>query len=277
MAIFQDTRELPRHLEPAPGMTKVKGWKKNALAVMGYKDTGERNAWGKAKSFLPNIGVASNLIGRNVAKKLTKGTDANTVMKETDDEWMSAGLSKGKFLYEVAKLGLTLGVGGGIGAAKKAGSSMIEGGGIGGGRDIATSTAGSNLTKMLDSEGTDLAKQTLDLGADNILGNKSNSELINSIGNDENDDGTLNMDKYKERGFSFNELNNEDKKLMKKAKRQKRLGQASNLLDKIPLAGGVASSGLELVAAQKNYTQAAEDEVEKLENQKLAQSRFNLL
>jgi hypothetical protein len=264
MAIFEDNRELARQ-ERFVGMDKVDGWKKTALAVMGYKDTGEKNWWGKT-------GLPGGL-SRGISKSLAKGTDTAEVFKETDDEYAAAQMAKAKFGFEAAKAVVGLG---GIGGGSNAGN-MIEGGGIGGGKDIASSTAGNNLTKEIAKQGTQKEIDSFDNNVNNLLKGKTDSEVVNGLGGTENPDGTLNMEKYKERGFSFDELDEEDKKLMREAKRKERLGQASNLLDKIPLVGDAASAGLDLIAANRNVTLESENEARKYLTKTAKDPQFNLL
>tara|TARA_R100000742_G_C4279640_1_gene104909 strand:+ start:3950 stop:4750 length:801 start_codon:yes stop_codon:yes gene_type:complete len=266
MAIFEDNRELARQ-ERFVGMDKVDGWKKTALAVMGYKDTGEKNWWGKT-------GLPGGL-SRGISKSLAKGTDTAEVFKETDDEYAAAQMAKAKFGFETAKAVVGLG---GIGGGSNAGN-MIEGGGIGGGKDIATSTAGNNLTKVLEEQSTRVARDKSDSDVNSIIGNKSDSELIKSVGKE---DREYFIDSSGRKIYKNNEgeeldLTPEGVKARKEAKRQERLGQASNLLDKIPLVGDAASAGLDLIAANRNVTLESEKEARKYLTKTAKDPQFNLL
>lgn len=288
MAIFEDNRELSRQ-ERYIGMDKVKGFKKGALALMGYKDTGERNAWGRT-GIAGTLGMATVGGSRLLAKSLAKGSDAHQVMKETDDEYLSAGLAKGKFMYEsgklVAKL-IAMGAGGAGGVAGGVGGEVGNtvatpdlattgiGDAVGGidtvaskgsglvseGSNISTSTAGENLSKQVSSMGTQIAKDKSISEAEKIIGNKTDRELLEGM-----DENALSEDEEK--------LTEEEAKKLKKEENKKK---RNKMLSKVPLIGGVASSGLELIAAQKNYTQEAKKEAQVFKEMTAKDSRFNLL
>ena len=264
MAIFEDNTELSRQ-ERYIGMDKVKGLKKGALAVMGYKDTGERNAFGRTG--IP--GTLFNGFDRLAAKGLTKGTDANKVLKKTDDEYISTALSKGKFLYESGKLAATLiaGGAGGGGEVAKAGmgnTTTTASTTIGVGSDIATSTAGKNLTNQIANQSIEIAKDNSISAAEEIIGTKTDGELLAGMGED-----AISKEGKK--------LTLEEIEAAKKLKKEEQFKKATNMLDKVPLIGGVASSGLELIAAQKNYTQEAKKEAQVFKEMTAKDSRFNLL
>ena len=299
MAIFQDNRELSKQ-ERFIGMDKVKGFKKSALSVMGYKDTGERNAWGKTG--IP--GMMGMGFGRLAAKGLTKGTDANKVMKKTDDEWLSTGIAKGKFIYESGKLAAKLiagGMGGGAGGeVAKArmgntattatttsgiGSDIVgsEGGNLGNdllGSDIATSTAGENLTNQIANQSIEKAKNESFSDAEKIAKNKTDGELLSSIGDSEDEymiDSSGNKVLKKDSTVDVEDQTLEEIEAAKKLKKEEQYKKTTKMLDKVPLIGGVASSGLELIAAQKNYTQEAKKEAQVFKEMTAKDSRFNLL
>jgi len=274
MAIFQDNRELSKQ-ERFIGMDKVKGFKKGALAVMGYKDTGERNAWGRTG--IPGMmGMATVGGSRQLAKGLAKGTDANKVMKKTDDEWLSAGVAKGKFMYESGKLAATLIAGGAggdmVGKTTKPNLATTEIGEAATtvsttsevGSDIATSTAGENLMKEVDGQNLQTAKDNSISAAEEIIGTKTDGELLAGM-----DEGAISKEGKK--------LTLEEIEAAKKLKKEEQFKKATNMLDKVPLIGGVASSGLELIAAQKNYTQEAKKEAQVFKEMTAKDSRFNLL
>jgi hypothetical protein len=78
MAIFTENEELQRQGTRVP-MDKVgRGSGRGRLKLLGYKDTGEFNKWGKFLSSIPIPGVstARNLAARNISK----GTDTNKVL-----------------------------------------------------------------------------------------------------------------------------------------------------------------------------------------------------
>tara|TARA_B100000768_G_C11250705_1_gene363986 strand:- start:74 stop:940 length:867 start_codon:yes stop_codon:yes gene_type:complete len=288
MAIFEDNRELSTQKKHV-GMDKVKGFKKTLLSVMGYKDTGERNAWGRT-GIAGTLGMATAGGSRLLAKGLAKGSDAHQVMKETDDEYLSAGLAKGKFLYESGKAVASLIVPGAEGAEGAEG--LMKGGKTSTTPDLATtpinktsniadSTAGQNLANMITQQSNQDTQDVVSSNVDSIIGKKSDSELLKSMGDNYmlDDSG----EKIYKDGFGgiVEDMTQEeyDAKTLadKQAKRKKQQEQTSNLLDKIPVIGGVASSGLELVAAQKNYTQEAEKEAMKFKRKTASETAFNLL
>ncbi len=283
MAIFEDTRELSRQQRHV-GMDKVTGWKKTALAMMGYKDTGEKNWFGKT-------GIPNSLTTRFLSNQLSKGSDAEKVLKETNDEWAAAELAKLKFAGEVAAVvagaSAAAGAGGAGGsaaagkAASQSGNAIFSGAtppinatGQGGNVDIASSTSGLNLQKRLDSEETGIAKEGLDISVDNIIGNKSDRELLNSVGKDYMIDSSGN--KVYKKNFDdeiVDDLTDEEIKARKKAKRQERLEKTVDLLGNTPLLG----SGLDLVAKNRATTLAAEQEADIYKNKVASESQFNLL
>ena len=299
MAIFEDNRELSRQ-ERYIGMDKVKGFKKGALALMGYKDTGERNALGKT-------GLFGNPLGRLGAKSLAKGSDAHQVMKETDDEYLSAGLAKAKFMYESGKLaakliaGGTGGVGGtgkvggevggatpdlattGIGDAANMSGDIVSSGGSNlasdvVGSNISTSTAGEALTKQLARQNIPKAIEESNSNADLITGNKTDSELVNGMGKDDYIiDSSGNKILNKDSDVDVEDQSLEEIEEAEKLKKEENKKKRNKMLSKVPLIGGVASSGLELIAAQKNYTQEAKKEAQVFKEMTAKDSQFNLL
>ena len=286
MAIFDDTRELSRQ-ERYVGMDKVTGWKKAALAMMGYKDTGEKNWFGKT-------GIANSPSTRFLSKQLSKGTDTQKVFKETDDEWAAAELAKLKFAAEVAAVvagGAAAGsAGAATGAKVTAGTKMgtkIPSGATppinptsqSGNFDIASSTAGQNLTKEVSKQKTQGAIESSNANVNKLL-EKTDAELVEGLGETENPDGTLNMEEYKKRGIDWDKLSDEEKELLKKvekqkkkAKREEALGKAADLLDNVPVIG----SGLDMVAKNRAATLAAEQEAEKYLKKTAKDTQFNLL
>jgi len=111
MALFTNTSELDRQgVYSAP--SKVDGPKKAMLAALGYKDTGESNQWGKVLNVLPGVGA----IGRNAAAGgLSKGTDANSVVKGQRAEAFNDSMAGLQLGFEVAKLAAGIGNAGGVG------------------------------------------------------------------------------------------------------------------------------------------------------------------
>ena len=295
MAIFEDTRELSRQ-ERYVGMDKGKGWRKTALAFMGYKDTGEKNWFGKT-------GIPSSVTTRFLSNQLSKGSDAEKVFKETNDEWAAAELAKLKFAAEVAAVvvgGAAAAGAGGAGGSAAAGKAAVAGKaasqsgnaipsgatppinatGQGGNVDIASSTAGQNLTNEVSKQKTQQEIGNTDGNVNKLLEGKTDAELIEGLGETENPDGTLNMEEYKKRGIDWDKLSDEEKELLKKVEKQKkkqknqeRLEKTADLLNNVPLVG----SGLDLVAKNRAVTKAAEEEAKIYKMKTAKDTQFNLL
>lgn len=311
MAIFEDNRELSTQKRYV-GMDRMKGGNKMLAAAMGYKDTGEKNLWGKMYGpQLTALALGGGMAGfaiadvgsRLVAKQASKGSDAEDVFDETSDEWRAQTIAKAKFGYEATMLGAkavsgTMGDGGGLDTSGMSGGSSpsLSTGGIvadnvakGGTNNIADSDAGKNLTTKVEADGTASAKDVLDSAVSGIdNGTMSDTELLKNVGKQsldyykdgtmENADGTLDMSQYEERGFeNWDELTDEQKKLLKEQKRLKKIEKTANLLDQIPEAGKTLSTGLELVAANRNLNQATKREVEKHMKKTANDPQFNLL
>lgn len=197
MAIFEDTRELSRQQRHV-GMDKMKGGRKVLAATMGYKDTGEKNWWGKIGGMETIGAVGGFIIGgpagavvgqqamdatsRLVATQASKGSDANQVFKETHDEWGAAALSKLKFGGEAASMALNLpGSKGGEGAKK----AFLASTGAPTDGDIASSTAGQNLTNEISKQGTQQAIDSTNSNVNNLLKGKTDSQLLNEFGEED--------------------------------------------------------------------------------------------
>jgi hypothetical protein len=291
MAIFQDTRELSRQ-KTHVGMDKMKGGRKVLAAAMGYKDTGEKNWWGRVGGPETIGAVGGFIIGgpagavvgqqamdaatRVVATQASKGSDANKVFKETHDEWGAAALAKLKFGTEV----VSLTSGGKAGKSSKGGKAPTGG-------DIASSTAGKNLANLADKQGT---QQTMDSAASNVdkmLKGKTDSEVVNEVGEDleeldfikTDDKGEYILHEDGTKTYT-DDLMEQDKRILKqkerrkrKEKRQEQLEETVDLLGNTPLLG----SGLDVVAKNRATTLAAEQEADIWKNKTAAEAQFNLL
>ena len=301
MAIFEDNRELYTQKRYV-GMDRIKGGNKTLAAAMGYKDTGEKNLWGKLYGpQLTALALGGGMAGfaiadvgsRLVAKQASKGSDAEDVFDETSDEWRAQTVAKAKFGYEATMLAAkavsgTMGDGGGLDTSGMSGNNQpsLSTTGI---NNIADSDAGKNLTTKVEADGTASAKDILDSAVSGIdNGTMSDAELLKNVGKQsldyykdgtmENADGTLDMSQYEERGFeNWDELTDEQKKLLKEQKRLKKIEKTANLLDQIPEAGKTMSTGLELVAANRNLNQATKREVGKHMKKTANDPQFNLL
>ncbi len=291
MAIFEDTRELSRQQRHV-GMDKMKGGRRALAATMGYKDTGEKNWWGKIGGPEAIGAVGGFLIGgpagavvgqqamdatsRLVATQASKGSDANQVFKETHDEWGAAALSKLKFGAEVVSLA------GGAKAGK-----LPQGGKAPTGGDIASSTAGKNLTNEIAKQGTQDTIDSTTTNVDKMLEGKTDAEVLNEVGEDleeldfikTDDKGEYILHEDGTKTYT-NDLMEQDKRILKqkerrrrKEKRQEGLEKTVDLLGNTPLLG----SGLDVVAKNRATTLAAEQEADIYKNKAASESQFNLL
>ena len=118
--------------------------------------------------------------------------------------------------------------------------------------------------KEVDGQNLQTAKDNSISAAEEIIGTKTDGELLAGM-----DEDAISKEGKK--------LTLEEVEAAKKLKKEKQFKKATNMLDKVPLIGGVASSGLELIAAQKNYTQEAKKEAQVFKEMTAKDSRFNLL
>lgn len=121
MAIFTDTRELNRQAS-TDHLDRVKGLDKTALAVLGYKDDGTRNAWGKINPMIGGIGtnkLAQTVIGKNSET----GTDTLAALKGTEKEAINNTLNKAALAATI----MSAGTGAPIMGAISKGLGMITG------------------------------------------------------------------------------------------------------------------------------------------------------
>jgi len=122
MAIFTDTRELNRQAS-TDHLDRVKGLDKTALAVLGYKDDGTRNAWGKINPMIGGIGtnkLAQTVIGKNSET----GTDTLAALKGTEKEAINNTLNKAALAATI----MSAGTGAPIMGAISKGLGMATGG-----------------------------------------------------------------------------------------------------------------------------------------------------
>lgn len=114
MALFSQNEELSRQGQRIP-FERVQGLNKGLMSVLGYQDTGELNKWGKV------IG-GGGIMGNIYARGLSKGTDANTVIRQGTDEALNQTLQTAALGINIAK---AAGGGGSFGAAS-AGSGLLS-------------------------------------------------------------------------------------------------------------------------------------------------------
>jgi hypothetical protein len=182
MAIFTSTSELEQQKQHR-NFKKQTGWKAGAMAMMGHKATGEKNAFGKYLGGSPLMTLGAGI--------MSKDSDAEEVMKSQQAAEISHQIGVAKFVGEIYGAGAASGAvsgaggassgGGGLfgkagtmgkgagGGATKAGAFLSQAGGgssqtVGGGgssmfkegtkaSDIANSEAGKSLTNKLSEQG----------------------------------------------------------------------------------------------------------------------------
>ena len=174
MAVFTENSDLSRQAQSVY-REGLKGKKKLIMNALGYNKHGERSKFGKV---MPLLSFGGDMGARLLANKVSKGTHAEDMIKETNQEYWAAKGSQLKFTMEAAKLALGGGAGGGeigkIGniASKIGGKSggkigsianTIQGGGsmstatppISG--DVANSVIGNNDVSSVLSGGSDIS------------------------------------------------------------------------------------------------------------------------
>jgi hypothetical protein len=182
MALFTSTSELEQQ-KLHKNFKKQTGWKAGAMAMMGHKATGEKNAFGKYLGGSPLMTLGAGI--------MSKDSDAEEVMKSQQAAEISHQIGVAKFVGEIYGAGAASGAvsgaggassgGGGLfgkagtmgkgagGGATKAGAFLSQAGGgssqtVGGGgssmfkegtkaSDIANSEAGKSLTNKLSEQG----------------------------------------------------------------------------------------------------------------------------
>lgn len=243
MAIFNYNEELDQKgSRIAPN--KVKGFNKAALAVLGYKDTGERNTWGNIKSVLPNpVGTVAS---HQMARAFSKGTDTRKVLDETQDENFGMALAQGKTAFQIGKLALgggIPGVGGasGVAAAGTGTGSQIAQMGSGG----ATGGLGSNLSSLGASGNTETLSK---------LGKKP-SEYVQSLMNDQENQFIKDDLMKKAEDTDVTDLLGEEETTDEglSGKGGKFMGALTKGNDLLNQAAPVLQAGLEQYAATKAY------------------------
>ncbi len=200
MAIFTSTSELEQQKQHR-NFKKQTGWKAGAMAMMGHKATGEKNAFGKYLGGSPLMTLGAGI--------MSKDSDAEEVMKSQQAAEISHQIGVAKFVGEIygagAASGATSGAssGGGVasgggglfgkagtmgkgagGGATKAGAFISQVGGgasqtVGGGSsmfkegtkasDIANSKGGKALTNKLSEQGKQSVIDEMNASSDDIL------------------------------------------------------------------------------------------------------------
>ena len=133
------------------------GAEKARLALLGYKASGEQNAFGKVMSWMGPLGLAQNVMARNYTKKIG-ATDAwENVKEDTDNRVKKLGIQAGAALMAAGGIVAAPALAGAAGAgaagagaagatATAAGSTAALGGvagAAGGASAAATAAAGA--------------------------------------------------------------------------------------------------------------------------------------
>ncbi len=189
MAIFTDTRELNRQAS-TDHLDRVKGLDKTALAVLGYKDDGTRNAWGKINPMIGGIGtnkLAQTVIGKNSET----GTDTLAALKGTEKEAINNTLNKAALAATI----MSAGTGAPIMGAISKGLGMATGGSGKSDlfKDVSNMAKKEESMEALDSVNLDggYSEQTIDgvtttmvdgVPVDVVGGTDAGGELKNVLG-----------------------------------------------------------------------------------------------
>jgi len=275
MAIFNDTRELStqkRHV----GMNRMTGFRKQVAALAGYKDDGTKNWWGKigGTKYL-GTGIVGESIQRGVGQWASKGSDANQVFKETNDEFFQSKLAEVNMNLEGAKL-----------AAKIAGG-VPEGGDVAGGNvgtgDVSTMSDGAeggsgigtegmsgsessisteNLNNYLGKKGRDLIEDQINKTSEKLSGNKTDKELVKDLTEEEEEDGVTDVD---------------EEALKKKNKFTKSNEKFKKFTDKIPAAGKFLSTMSQYRTSYLNLENEADRISSNLKRKTAKENEFNYL
>tara|TARA_R110000772_G_scaffold87011_4_gene181685 strand:- start:1445 stop:2248 length:804 start_codon:yes stop_codon:yes gene_type:complete len=257
MALFTDTRELDRQgsIKPFRGVT---GFKKTALAALGYNPDGTRNWWGKTVMNNPGSHYASKHIAG-------KESDTGKVIDSSETEsWQAFGAT--------AKMALnliTLGGASGATAGASAAGTAAAGGGTAAGTTAATSaatTAGTTAAKTGTQAMAAASEQTAkDASMDALNSNYSEQTIdgvtTTSVGDfDLNEDEMLEWQQYLEKNpeATMEEFQAEQG-LTKEAKQA---ANAAKMTKAIPIIGDAAN----MVA-----TRAAESSQLKKEKKRLSE------
>jgi hypothetical protein len=146
MAIFTRRSELAQQKKHKNYSKATGSMRTSAMALAGYKDTGEKNLWGKINP----IGTPGNLI----AGKLASGTDAGEVINSQRSDEIAGDLATAKLAVSIAGVANPGGATGGGGMFGKAGT---KGMGAGGGATKAgafISQAGGGTSETIANGGS---------------------------------------------------------------------------------------------------------------------------
>lgn len=287
MAIYQDESELSTQASRVQ-FRPMTGFKKGLAGVFGYNSKGERSGFGK---FMDAIKPMDYSLGsRFVAKKAASGTDAETVMDETYDEYKTSKLASANLAKDVALAVTSAGAGGG----SMGSSGSVQAGSGAGMQSTASAEAVRPGLSTMGGEGflgpagdaarggtgllSDTEQSVVDMRegarqADTtarIESDINNTDISEIIGNEDGMGRLSNSDSWKkEMGVDTDNLEDlgklkkeVDKKEEEDSKSKKKTEK--DLLSMIGTGGKLADSTIKRYAASSAYHKAGEDEVKNL-------------
>lgn len=183
MALFTDTRELDRQgrnrrFEP------VKGWRKTALSVLGYKSDGTKNAFGKT------LGTGNVLTDHYIPKWIAgKDSDTGQVIDSGEGEEWNKQIATAKLAAEIITFGAASGAGSAAGAAgaSTAGTAGATAGATAG-TAAGTSTASAVGTTGAATAGGNAGQAMMSQASENAA-KKSSMDALNSGYSEQTIDG----------------------------------------------------------------------------------------
>jgi len=134
MAVFTSTQELDQQAQHK-NFQKQTGWKKTAMMLSGYKDTGEKNTFGRFAGGSPMMTIGGNVF--------SKGSSAEEVVKSQRSKEIGHQIGVAKFVGSI----MTAGAGGAAGGAASGGASAGASG-VGG-----AATSGGGLFAKAGTKG----------------------------------------------------------------------------------------------------------------------------
>mgnify|MGYP003672415922 CR=1 FL=1 len=151
MAVFTNTRDLLQQKQSRE-FKKQTGWKKTAMAAMGYNDDGTKNTFGKY------FGHGNVLMDSYIPGMLAKGSDGEEVIKsQRGAEWKKQ-IDVVKFIGNFVGGGAAGGaVGAGAGASAVGGGLAKTGSGLLSSSSSKTNILGNNISNFGQNTGTAFA------------------------------------------------------------------------------------------------------------------------
>lgn len=172
MALFTDKRELARQAEYVP-METATGARKVGLAVLGYKDDGSLNTWGKINEYSPSPTHGLRNLGAQALSEKDKDY-AKVIKGGSGDSW-TQDLNSINFAWQAFKTYLTMG-----GSLATGGSDVASAGAT------ATPATGSAITSGASSvpAGAGAPVQGIDASSSAFSGMGGGTEIASGLGTD---------------------------------------------------------------------------------------------